>query len=62
MPDHMNNAKLNLRFGEHGFDSFGKTFQPVNARDEDVFDAARLQLRDHLQPQLRALGLSEPDA
>jgi len=36
--------------------------EPVDASDEDVFDAAVLQLGDDLEPEPRALGLLEPHA
>ena len=58
----MNDAKLDLGFRKHSFNGFGKTFESVNAGNENVFDSAILQFRDDLQPQLRAFRLTEPDA
>ncbi len=60
--DGVHDAQLHLRFGKHRLDSFGKALQAVNAGDEDILDSPVLQLRHDLKPELRALGLTEPDA
>ena len=54
----MHQAELHLRLREHGFDGLRKSFQPVNADDEHVGDAAIFQLRQHLQPELRPFRLA----
>jgi hypothetical protein len=40
----------------------GNPFQPVNARDQDVVDAALLEIGEDLHPELRALVGLEPHA
>lgn len=58
----MDDAELNLGFGEDGFDGFGKALQSIDAGDEDVLDSMILYFRDDLKLQFRALGLVEPEA
>lgn len=60
--DGVDDAQLHLSFREDRFDGFGEAFEAVHAGDEDVFDSTILQLRHDLKPQLRALGLAEPEA
>lgn len=40
----------------------GKALQPVDHGDEDVLDAAVAEIVHHLEPELRALGLLDPQA
>ena len=42
-------------------DGVWKAFEPVAADEEDVLHAAVLEVRHHRQPELRALGLLEPE-
>src|SRR5690606_14448427 len=42
--------------------SFRQTFEAIDDRDQYVADAAAAQLVKHLQPELGALGLLDPDA
>jgi hypothetical protein len=53
---------LDGRLGEDSLDRVGKPGQPVDTRDQDVTDAAGLQLGEDLHPELRALGLLKPHA
>src|SRR5215471_6081134 len=41
-------------------DRLGKAFEPVDDGDEDVVDAARLELVDDLEPEFGPLGLLDP--
>jgi len=41
---------------------FPDALQAVGDGDQDVVDAARLQVVEDLQPELRALGVLDPDA
>jgi hypothetical protein len=41
-------------------DRFGEALEPVDHRDQDVVDAARLEFVDHLEPELGPLGLLDP--
>ena len=58
----MHDARLDRGLGEHGLDRLGESFEAVDARDQDVGDAALLELVEDLHPELRALGLLEPHA
>ncbi len=62
MADQMNDAGLDDRLRKHGADRFGKAFQPVHYRDQDVAETALLQFVHDTQPELGALGLLNPDA
>jgi hypothetical protein len=53
----MHDAELHLRLWVHCFDGFGKAFQAIYARDEDVLDSTILDLRDDLHPKLRTFTL-----
>ena len=48
--------------GEDGLDRFREAFEPVDAADQDVLDAALPELGEHLHPELGALGLLKPHA
>ena len=56
----MHDAQLHLGARIHRFDRFRKSFQPIHAGDEDVLHAPVLQLRQHLQPELRSFRLRHP--
>lgn len=43
-------------------DRLEKALQPVDATNQDVLDAALLELGQHGQPELSALGGLEPEA
>ena len=58
--DQMHDAGLDGRLGEDRLDRLGEALQPVDAADQDVPDAALLQIGEDLHPELRALGLLEP--
>jgi hypothetical protein len=56
----MHDAGLHPRLWERGLDRFGEAFEAVDAGDQDVLDAALLEIGQDLQPELRALGLLKP--
>ena len=62
MTDQVHDGGLHHRVGEHGGDRFGKALQAVDDSDQDVADAAVLQLVHNPQPELGALRLLDPDA
>ena len=49
-------------WGKTGLDRLREALQPVDAADQDVAGAARLQVGEDLHPELGALGLLEPHA
>ena len=53
---------LRLRLREHGGDRVGKALQAVDHGDEDVLDAAVLQLVHDPEPELGTFGLLDPQA
>ncbi len=57
----MNDACLDDRVGPRGLDRLRKAGQAVDAADQDVADAAALELGENAEPELCALGLLEPD-
>ena len=46
---------------EDGLDRLGEPGQAVDAADQHVLDAAVVQVVEHRQPELGALGLLPPD-
>jgi hypothetical protein len=60
--DQVDDACLDGRAREDRLDRVGETLQAVDATDEDVADAALLELGQDLHPELRALGLLKPHA
>jgi len=54
---HMDDAELNLGVRKDGLDGFGKTLEPIDTSDEDIFHAPVLQFVYNLQPELGSLGL-----
>lgn len=58
----MHDARLHRGVGEDALERLREALEAVDARDEDVLDAAVLELGNDLEPELRALGLLEPDA
>jgi site-specific DNA recombinase len=58
--DRVDDAGLDLGLREHGGDRVGEAFQAIHDRDEDVVDTTILQLGHHPQPELRPLGLLDP--
>src|ERR1035441_3700562 len=56
----MDDARLHGRLGEDRLDRVREAGQPVNTRDQDVLNAALLEIGEDLHPELRALGLLEP--
>ena len=58
----MHDAGLDDGLREHAIDGFGKALQTVDDGDQDVRQAAVLQLVHHPQPELGALALLDPDA
>ena len=57
----MDDAGLHPGLGEDGLDRLGKAGQAVDAADQDVLNAALVQVVEHGQPELGALGLLPPD-
>ena len=48
-------------WGNDGLDRLGEALEAVDAGDQDVLDAAAVQVVEDRQPELRALGLLPPD-
>jgi len=57
----MHDAGLHRSFREDGVDRLGKAFEAVDDGDQDVLDAAGLQFVHNPQPELRALGVFDPE-
>src|ERR1700747_1856375 len=55
--DQMNDAGLYHRLREDRTDRLGKTFEPVDNRDQDVIDAPGLELVHDREPEFGDLGL-----
>jgi hypothetical protein len=53
----VHDARLHPRGREDGFDRLGEALEAVDAADQDVVDAAALEVVEDRQPELRALGL-----
>jgi len=62
MADQMDDAGLNDRAREDRLDRFREAFQAVDNGDENVADAAVPELVHHLEPELGALGVLDPEA
>ncbi|ESZ68224.1 hypothetical protein X726_32400 [Mesorhizobium sp. L103C105A0] len=62
MADQVHDAGLDDGLGKDGVDRLGKALQSVDDGDQDIADAAALQLVHDAQPELGALGLLDPDA
>jgi hypothetical protein len=58
----MHDAGLHRGLREHRLDRLRETFQPVDTRDQDVLDAALLEVGQDLHPELRALVRLKPHA
>lgn len=58
--DQMHDAGLDLGGRIDRLDRFGEAAQPIDHRDQDVVQAAVLQLVEDLQPELGAFGLLDP--
>ena len=56
----MDDAGLHPGLGEDGLDGVGEALEAVDAGDEDVVDAAALEVVEDGQPELGALGALEP--
>jgi hypothetical protein len=58
-------ADLQLTLDQRQLDSLNglrKSLQAIDAGNEDILNASIFQLRDHLQPELRAFRLGNPQA
>ena len=60
--DQVHDARLHDGLGEDRLDRLREALQAVDAADQDVCDAALLELGEDLHPELRALGLLKPHA
>src|SRR3954453_17956884 len=56
----LHDAGLDGGGGEDRLDRLREALEPVDAADQDVAHAALLELRQHLHPELGALGLPKP--
>ena len=56
----MHQTRLDGRHREHSFDRLGEPGQPIDAADQDVSDAALLEIVEDLHPELRALRFLKP--
>ena len=56
----MHDTELDLGLGKDTLDRFRKALKSIHAGDEDVLHTPVLQLRHHLQPELSAFGLRNP--
>jgi len=57
----VDDARLQGGRGKHRRECLAHALESVGDRDEDVLAAARLQIRKDVHPELRALGLLDPD-
>ncbi len=62
MADQMDDARLNDRLRKDGVDRLRKALQSVDDCDQNVIDAAVLQLVHHPQPEFGAFGIFDPKA
>src|SRR6202034_496572 len=60
--DQVHDAGLHHGLREHRIDRFGKALEPVDHRNEDVIDAARLEFVDDFQPEFGAFALFDPQS
>jgi hypothetical protein len=60
--DQMHDAGLHRRAGVGRANRLGQSFQSVDHGDQGVLAAAGLEVIEHLEPELRALGLLNPQA
>lgn len=58
----MHDAQLHAGAREHRLDGLGEALQAIHAGDEDVLNATVAQFGHHLQPELGALVLGDPQA
>lgn len=58
--DQVHDARLHGGARVSRANRFGQPLQPVNDRDQDVLATAGLEFVEHLEPELRALGLLDP--
>ena len=58
----MHDAELNFGLGINGFYRVRQPLQPVHTGDQNILEAAVLQLREHREPELGALVPLDPDA
>ncbi len=56
----MHDARLDDRFREDRLNRVREAFEAIDAADQDVLDAAVLEVGQHLHPKLGALGLLKP--
>ena len=61
MTQQMHDTGLDLSVREDAIDSVWKSLQAINNGDQGVGDAPVTQLVRHAHPELRALGLLDPD-
>ena len=61
LADQVHDAGLHPGLREDRFDRLGEALEPVDAADQDVADAALLQLAQHGEPELGALRALEPE-
>jgi putative transposase len=57
----VDHAGLHDRVGPDRLDRFGQALEPVHAHEDHVLDAAVGELVADLEPELRTLGLVDPD-
>ena len=58
----MDDAKLNLSLRVRAGNGIGESLQTIDAGDQDILDAAVLQLGQHAEPELRSFGFGKPQA
>lgn len=58
----VDDAKLDFGLRKDGLNRFRKALQAIHARNQDIFDAAILEIVKHGQPELCAFGFSGPEA
>jgi len=58
--DQVDDAGLHRRLREHRFNGFREAFQAIDDRNQHVFNTARAQVVEHLEPELGAFGLLDP--
>jgi hypothetical protein len=62
VPEQMDNACLDDRFGEHGGDRVREALQAIDNGQHDILHAAVLELVHDAQPELGAFVLFDPQA
>ncbi|MNP66297.1 hypothetical protein D3C76_1619920 [compost metagenome] len=58
----MHNACLQCCFWKHRAEGLWHALEAIGHGNQHVLDATRLEVVEHLHPELRTLGVFDPDA